>query len=595
MLVYGNIVAPSYILSELGEKDAKDFKNKKFKYIAKEYSKQEAKQNKIINKGINIVNSVKGDSGFDIAKLNSGKAMIDGANMKQKELAYKKIILADGQTAILDTAEEYGVLAEHLAKGKFVPDKNTNKNRAKYGIEIAQGGTKRKKTNSFYDYPESETSVNQTVPVTNVPPSIIAAPQPIVAAPQPSSNINLINETEAAYNKAVKSNSKADWLNFQETYHKNFADEAEAILRKRSKMTKLGIDLGYTDADLAKLSREKLFEINKDGRKGESTDAYAAALKKKKEQGKKTTYDTTSPQIKNEIVHSGDTPSDNIPSIERKDDSSLLERTQIEPKKDKKDRFPRETIINSVMPELRPSDQEPLDSTQLLGETYVLGQKEEPVQAQQYNPLLSTPYDISLQDQLNEITAQSRAAERMAGQDPAAAAAIFGQASLAKSKVLADQFRMNQAMKAGVYKENRDALNQASIQNLGIMDNQYVRQATAKSKTKADTLAALNSISSKIAQNKLSNRKLAVYENMYNYRYDPNFRIRNMNPLAQFDVERDDAASTDKSKSKKSTLTKFKEWLKLMETEEGSDDKPAKHGAKIKNKNSSVVRAIKNL
>jgi hypothetical protein len=78
-------------------------------------------------------------------------------------------------------------------------------------------------------------------------------------------------------------------------------------------------------------------------------------------------------------------------------------------------------------------------------------------------------------------------------------------------------------------------LNQAKLQNLQILDTQAQRQAQALSNTKATTQAALNSIAAKYAQNKLDNRKLAVYENMYNFRYDPNFRLQNMQ-LAQFDV-----------------------------------------------------------
>jgi hypothetical protein len=99
--------------------------------------------------------------------------------------------------------------------------------------------------------------------------------------------------------------------------------------------------------------------------------------------------------------------------------------------------------------------------------------------------------------------------------------------------VLADQFRLNQENKAGVYNRNRGTLNQAQLQNLGILDQQMVRQETAKSKTKEVAQTALNSISDKIMKNKLDNRTLSVYENMYNYRFDKNGRAINMNPAFQ--------------------------------------------------------------
>jgi hypothetical protein len=99
--------------------------------------------------------------------------------------------------------------------------------------------------------------------------------------------------------------------------------------------------------------------------------------------------------------------------------------------------------------------------------------------------------------------------------------------------VLADQFRLNQENKAGVYNRNRGTLNQAQLQNLGILDQQMVRQETAKSRTKEVAQAALNSISDKIMKNRLDNRTLSVYENMYNYRFDKNGRAINMNPAFQ--------------------------------------------------------------
>jgi hypothetical protein len=101
--------------------------------------------------------------------------------------------------------------------------------------------------------------------------------------------------------------------------------------------------------------------------------------------------------------------------------------------------------------------------------------------------------------------------------------------------VLGEQFRLNQAEKQRVYEQNRNLLNQAELQNLQILERQADKQAMALSKTKATTQAALSSIASKYAQNKLENRTLAVYENMYNYRYDPSFRLQNMQ-LAQFNV-----------------------------------------------------------
>jgi hypothetical protein len=192
-------------------------------------------------------------------------------------------------------------------------------------------------------------------------------------------------------------------------------------------------------------------------------------------------------------------------------------------------------IANMILPFIRPTDQEPLDPRQLSGEMYALSTNQvEPVQAQGFQPDLATPYDISYQDQMNEITAQTRAAQRMSQGNPAAQALIAGQAYDAINKVKGEEFRANQAMQAGVYNQNRNTLNEAKLKNLDIYDRQYGRQEQAKSNTKAITQAALNSISDKYAKNKLENRELGIYENLYNYRYDPSGRAINMNPLNQF-------------------------------------------------------------
>jgi hypothetical protein len=187
-------------------------------------------------------------------------------------------------------------------------------------------------------------------------------------------------------------------------------------------------------------------------------------------------------------------------------------------------------IFGQILPYIRPTDQEALDPRQLMGELYALStNKLEPVQAQPYSPQLRVPYDISLQDQLNEITASERAAQRMMGYNPAAQANVAAQTYGAKSKVLADQFRMNQAMKDQIYSGNIATLNDAELKNLDIYDRQYGRQEQAKSNTKATAQAALNSIADKYAKNALENRTLGVYENLYNYRYDKSGRAVNMN------------------------------------------------------------------
>jgi hypothetical protein len=137
MVVYGNMQIPSYGAAELGYSK---IKGKKFKSYANDLSKMEAKQNKTVEKGLKLINSVDSDNPFDQLKLQSGHAMVEGANMKLKGLAIQKQRLAGIQNAILDTAKEHGLESDALAKGKIKQDKNSDM--AKFGakMETAQFG-----------------------------------------------------------------------------------------------------------------------------------------------------------------------------------------------------------------------------------------------------------------------------------------------------------------------------------------------------------------------------------------------------------------------------------------------------------------------
>jgi hypothetical protein len=105
-----------------------------------------------------------------------------------------------------------------------------------------------------------------------------------------------------------------------------------------------------------------------------------------------------------------------------------------------------------------------------------------------------------------------------------------------------------------------------------------VRQSQALSNTKAQTQAALNSISDKYSKNLLENRTAGIYENLYNYRYDNRGRAINMNPLVDFQAMIDNASPTD---------------LAAMKAD--LDKKTAKAKAKsTEARNGSIVKAIKN-
>ena len=227
----------------------------------------------------------------------------------------------------------------------------------------------------------------------------------------------------------------------------------------------------------------------------------------------------------------------------------------------------------------------------------------EPVQAQQFQPMLDTPYDISFNDQINAIDSQSRAAIRAAGSNPAAQAMIMAQTIEAKNKLFGEANRVNQANKMAVYDKNRAIINDAKLKNLGINDQQYVRQSEAKSKTKAQNQAAISSIAAKTAQQRATNRKLAIMENLYGFRFSPSGRAINMNAPAQFNTSGSMAGTSQRGLSPGYGFT-YDDQQQIIGTRRiPKSDQPSideldglgKNGKKIKARNSSIVKALKNL
>jgi hypothetical protein len=268
------------------------------------------------------------------------------------------------------------------------------------------------------------------------------------------------------------------------------------------------------------------------------------------------------------------------------------------------------TLLSNIAPFLRPSNaNEDLPPDQLYPEYFALATNQlEPVQAQTFQPMLDTPMDISLNDQLNAIDSQSRAAIRAAGSNPAAQAMIMSQSLEAKNKVLGEQTRINAANKMQTYDKNRAILNDAKLKNLQILDQQYVRQAQAKTNTREQTLSALSSIAAKTAQQRAANRKLAVMENMYGFRFTPSGRAINVNAPAQFNMSGNPfGRNTGKGLASGLEYTYDSQGNIIGTRKTPTSSKPSmdelddllnKNGGKTSKKkarNSSIVKALKNL
>jgi len=489
LTVFGNIKITNAFADMLADPKAK---GKKFKTYVADLSKQENKQNKLIDKSLEQLDELDVQTSFDKLALGTLQANIEGANAKLKDLADKKINAASLQNAINDTKEEN--LLEVTDKGDVLAKKGAD-------IPKAQRGFSQGRANA----------------AAKARANAIAAQQPRVGATpvdkykskyglEPwKGNMTGLGMATASELSAKEWDEIADKLGFKGRGNKQFQEfllnnpQSKPLIESRHQ--KLYNRTPSQDPELI------------DGMLGAGWQGVAELIRPK----------------------TGDLPRE-LRAIPPKP-SATPTKTKVADltTADKKNPL-LAAAISQALNYLRPSDVEQLDPNQLIGEMYALATNQlEPVQAQTFQPQLGTPYDISLQDILNENEAAFRSQQRLLGYNPAAQSMLNAQKYQANQRVLGEQFRLNQAEKQRVYEQNRNLLNQAQLQNLGILDRQYERQAQALSKTKATTQAALSSIASKYAQNKLENRTLATYENLYNYRFDPRFRAQSMQ-FADFNI-----------------------------------------------------------
>jgi hypothetical protein len=495
LVVFGNLKIPKL----LGDPNAE---GKNFKRYVEDLSKNENKQNKLVDKSITEIDELDVQTPFDRLKFNALQANVMGGNLKLKDIAQKKMDAAALQSAMNDTIEQFGL--KTTDKGNVMAKLGANIMKAQAGKDIP------KLEQKDYEY------------------------------------------LQGLYDVAEREKTGPTVLKFQKEFHRLAKPYAEKVISEEP-ITSYGKKMGYPVSDI-RSNEDKIF--------GKRTVKYMSALKDAMKSPTPPEKESGLPPI----------------TLTTKKDATVPEKE----KEKEQPVYPKRpgliNVINEVLPYLRPSDVEDLDPNQLAGEMYALATNQlEPVQAQTFQPQLSIPYDISLQDILNENEASFRSQQRMAGYNPAFQSQLNAQKYQANQRVLGEQFRMNQAMKNQVYKENRDILNSAQLQNLGIFDRQYERQAQAKSKTKATTQAALNSVAAKYAQNKLENRTLATYENLYNYRFDPRFRATNMNPLVDFEAMIANASP--------SQIESYKKTLEAKSKKAGSDSA----------KNGSIVRSLKNI
>jgi hypothetical protein len=533
LMVLGALDIPNYALADL----KKDAKGKKFKTYGTELTKNTNKQNKMISKATEELNDLEVLTPFDNLEMNSLQAQILGGNMKLKDIAAETQKLGRLQQAIHDTAEEFG----YADVAKFNKDVKANR---------VQIGNSQPDTQSAQSGGKFKVKGNEKYPLSYNP--LGQAGNPLFTA--------------GRYEKEWKPKVEQAFSDLE---------SAKEIVERIENYTGEGAEAAKKELAKAKTFDEKVKKIKylaTDSKVGVFHDIMNDTIDKVTGK-KRTPYVEDIPEY---------TPLDPVTVTSTKKKQPIIEEEE-------EDGFGWQYAYNTALPFLRPSNQLELDPTQLSGEMFALANNQvEPVFAQSYKPMLSTPFDISLQDQLNANQADYNATQRLVGYNPAALSQLNAQKYAANSAVLGQQTRLNQAEKARVYEANRNILNDAQLKNIGIYDQQMVRQSQALSNTKAQTQVALNSIADKYSKNRLENRTLGVYENLYNYRYDPRFRAINMNPLQQWNMAGNPLAGNMSSGSS----SQLPEGWEVLYDASGQPKKVEK----IKNaKNGNIVKAIKNL
>lgn len=482
LVVFGNLKIPKFAHDILQDPKAKD---KKFKNYVADLSKEESKLNKYMESSKNTINSLEGNTSFDKLELESNNLKVKGAMIKLKDISEKKQQLSKFQNIINDTADENGLVAADLAKGKITRDKSKMNSLKEamngYNIPKAQGGI---------------TTNGKNLKKLNVANNL---------RNQSQNKDGLFGDTtQSDYENFKNKNTWYDFTNFDPKNKTN-------VLDFQNKFKNLAKEYNY-DASYFK----------NDGAFGEQTVTAEGDFFIPKAQKHEVTPDAAINETDQNTINNTkpalDKPPTNSPIVEYKRNKYM-------------------DAFNQVLPFIRPSNATPLDGNELLGEMYGMSSNQlEPVQSQNFRPDLRTPYDISFQDQINEVTAGQRGAQRATMNSPEVQSDMAATAYNSKAKILAEQFRANQGFKEQIYSGNTATLNGAQEKNLEINDKQYTRQEQAKSNTKAINQALLNSISSKYQQNKLENRTLGIQENLYNYRFDKYGRAFNINGFYQPNV-----------------------------------------------------------
>jgi hypothetical protein len=485
-IIFGNMTVPGT--------------DQKFKSVAQLLAKKDQRVDKIISKAVALVNDNDPQDKWGELKFNAGRAMLSGGVQKKNELKQNKEHLATLQQAILDAAEEMGADPQALSKGKI--------KQAKYGMKLAEDGWKFKGTN--------KDKLDQKI----LEFANLVAKKGYTGYSGPQSGYDKRN-TKSGRKSRHASNQALDMIfDDPEVYDKILKDPELSGFLINNGLTAINeydpANKKKTGADVGHLH----IGYDQGTALSDAFRTQAAGL-----------YKDKNPDWNwSKIVKGNNTP---IPGAKAGDvqlepfTPFTVGNTPVPGKQNKPG--PRTVKGNDDPLDITPYSKKPipsnakgLDLYQIAPEVLAYAQNQvEPVALQQYNPQLFQSTKVSFQDQLNENQTSFNSLERIMQNNPTALATLAGQKYAADNKVMGEEFRTNQQIEQDVVNKNISLLNDAQLKNLGLADQQYVRQSQARSNTKALNNTILNSITSKIAQTEARNQALKYYEAMTDYRFNP--------------------------------------------------------------------------
>lgn len=452
----------------------------KFKSVAKAMAGKEKRYDFLKTKGSELVDKSNPANKYEQLTFNAGRVMMEGGRIGQKDIADKKKKLSALQKAMLDTAKEHGLDAQELSQGRVKKDKSKGKARGGASIPFAQDGA------TVNDPTRADRNNNPgNIKYSKFAQKYGAKKDKDGFAVFPDKQTGLKAMKELLTSKEYKD------LPVQEAIYKWTGNHPYRY------------DVGnLRDKKVSDLNANELETVMGEMRKGEGTK-YGVRPAEPQAPVARPKPAVTAPPF---------TPYGLPPGLLTPDETPKKPGKVVPP--------PLGPIQIPQRPNI-PSNAEPLHLNQLLGELYgAATNRVEPVVAQRYEPQLYSPYQVSFQDRLNKNEHTFNSLQR-AISDPGVLSGVAAQKYEADNAIKADEFRTNQAIANDIINKNVALTNDATLKNLAIADNQYVRQSTAKSKTKEMNQLIVNSIASKYAQNDFQNKRLAAYENLYDYRFVP--------------------------------------------------------------------------